>query len=293
MKLLSLGSCFSSEIGERLDSAGCDICANPFGVLYNPASIASSLRLLASDYEFSEKDIVLRDPYYCSRKGSIPTAEDMKGHRSIAPCIGGYVSFYHHGSFTRPSKEEFLSNANEQLLKARGHFRNSEIIIVTFGTAWVFRHLERCIIVSNCHKHPAAKFRREFLSIDEIYALWAPLIQELGSTCDGKQRQWIFTVSPIRHLKDGLHGNQLSKSTLLMAIDRLQHEFGCITYFPSYEIMLDELRDYSWYEEDKMHPSQKAIDYIFDIFKKEINYKLSFTNWHESAKTKHNEKIFC
>jgi hypothetical protein len=305
-KILSIGSCFSAEIGEKMKNASYDIFINPFGVLYNPASIATSLRLLSSDYLFSEKDIVLRDPLYHSRKKAslsdttLPDADDaaekhrpiapcsprpdatlcvtndaFEKHLPIAPCIGGFVSFFHHGSFTRPDKKEFLANANAELLKAREYFAEASTVIITYGTAWVFRHIERDIIVSNCHKHPASEFRREVLPIEEIVALTSPIIREQGFTRDGRKRQWIFTVSPIRYTKEGLHGNQISKATLLLAIDRLEKEFPeQISYFPSYEIMIDTLRDFSWYDQDTLHPSEAAVNYIYE----------SFINQRESAK---------
>ena len=133
--------------------------------------------------------------------------------------------------------------------------------IITFGTAWVFRHLERDIIVSNCHKHPAWEFRRERLSVEDIVSLWAPVLERFGD------RHFILTVSPIRHLKDGLHGNQLSKATLLLAEDILVRTCPNAEYFPSYEIIIDELRDRTWFETDGAHPTQAAVDIVWDRFK--------------------------
>lgn len=255
--ITSLGSCFANEIGTKMQEAGYNISNNPFGVLFNPASIASSLNRLKSGDIFTKEDIILRDPNYGASK-SIKTPTT---HRPIAGCTQGYNSFYHHGSFSKASPEEFLENANEKLNQAKKHYQNSEHIIITFGTAWVYRHIEKGIIVSNCHKHLASAFLREFLSIEEILNLFRPILtQEKG-------KNWIFTLSPIRHLKDGLHDNQLSKATLLLAIDQLCKEFPNTSYFPSYEIVLDELRDYRHFAPDLVHPSEETIDYIWKKWK--------------------------
>lgn len=179
-----------------------------------------------------------------------------------------YASFYHHSSFAAPSPEIFLLNANRSFHEASAHFAASSWVIVTFGTAWVFRHLEKDIIVSNCHKRPACEFHREALSVEEIYNLFAPILS--GKFAQGAKlasKRWIFTVSPIRHLADTLHGNQLSKATLLMAVDRLCRDFSNACYFPAYEIVLDELRDYKYFAEDRVHPSEDAVNYVWERFK--------------------------
>jgi len=271
--ILSLGSCFSTEVGQRLKDGGRDILINPFGVLYNPASIANSVKMLSDPaFRFTATDVIERDPYYCAKRnakaapempqavGVAATPEPATVHRPVAPCIGGYTSFCHHGSFTRPTPEEFLRDANAALTEVQEYWQKARTVIITFGTAWVFRHIERNMIVSNCHKHRADEFKRERLTVEEINGRWNPIIEE-------SDKQWIFTVSPIRHLKDGLHGNQISKSTLILACDELtvRHP-GKARYFPSYEIMMDELRDYRWYKDDKIHPSEEAVDYITDKF---------------------------
>lgn len=266
--VLSLGSCFSAEIGQRLKDDGCDILVNPFGVLYNPASIAASVKFLSdAGFRFTEGDVTERDPCYFAgrhrkKNDSAFGNTDVSGHpphdshRPIAPCTGGYTSFHHHGSFTRPTAEEFLRSANESLDAARAFFSGARTIVVTFGTAWVFRHLERNIIVSNCHKHRPDEFRRERLSVADITGLWRPILER-------SEKKWIFTVSPIRHLKDGLHGSRVSKAILLLACDELCTMFpDKSSYFPSYEIMTDELRDYRWYASDGVHPSEEAVNLI-------------------------------
>ncbi len=282
-RIMLLGSCFATEIGRYLTDSGLDICTNPFGVLYNPASIAASLRRLMDGTPFTAEDVIPRDTNpvkkpaveatpsdgntqaetidpnpACSDSGTSPR---QTAHRPIAPDGGGFVSFSHHGSFARATGEEFLDNANSALRQATDYLRTSQWVIITFGTAWVYRHLERDVIVSNCHKHPAWEFRREFLSVEEIVSIWSGLIESMPD------KQFIFTVSPVRHRKDGMHGNALSKATLLLAIDRLTALFPDRTrYFPAYEIVLDELRDYSWFAEDGVHPSMNAIEIVCNKF---------------------------
>lgn len=230
-----MGSCFSTEVGSRLKEEGYNVHLNPFGILFNPASICSSLLRLESREPFERQDVIERDGQYCS--------------------------FFHHGCFRRPTPQEFLDNANKALRESADFFDTCSTVILTFGTAWVFRHLERNIIVSNCHKVPAREFRRERLEVEEIVNMLSPVMER------HRDKKWIFTVSPIRHLADGAHGNQVSKATLLLAIEGLRKRFpDCTGYFPAYEIMLDELRDYSWYAEDMVHPSQEAVERIYSRF---------------------------
>ena len=259
---VSLGSCFSAEIGRRMSEAGYRMCVNPFGVLYNPASVASSLLRLADGRPFEQEDVIPRDTNPV-REGRRPRPVSPD-HRPIAPDGGGYVSFWHHGSFARKTPEEFLDNANRALAEASAAFLQAATVIVTFGTSWVFRHMERDMIVSNCHKHPASEFLRVHMSVEETVSLWSPILSRFGD------KRFILTVSPIRHLRDGFHGNQLSKATLLLSEDILVRSHPNAEYFPSYEIIIDELRDRSWFEADGAHPNQDAIDTVWQRFSEEI-----------------------
>ena len=266
--IVSIGSCFAMEMALRLENSGYSVCNNPFGVVYNPVSVANCVKFLTDGNAFTEEDVIARDtnPVKNDRKkrddsgcGTISQLPSV--HRQIAPDGGGYVSFYHHGSFARTSPGEFLADANAALLKSQTAFRTAKTVIVTFGTAWVYRHMEKGIIVSNCHKHPAWEFRRELLDVQSIYELWNGILGRLPD------KQWIFTVSPIRHKKDGMHGNQISKATLLLAVEQLCGAYSNARYFPAYEIVLDELRDYSYFKEDLVHPSDAAIEYVWDRVK--------------------------
>ena len=258
-KILVLGSCFADNIGIKMQQAGLNVCVNPFGTLYNPQTIRQSLDRLATGTLFTDADCV-----------------------EMGANAGLICSFSHHTSFARPTRQEFLDNANKRLAEARAFYHECNIIIITFGTAWVYKHGNDGI-VSNCLKRRADEFQRLKMTVSEISALYTNLLAQ-------SNKRFIFTVSPIRHLKDGAHGNQISKSTLLLAIDDIIHAnngdtplndgvldnpsndsilkkpFHKIEYFPSYEIVLDELRDYRFYAEDLTHPSNVAVNYIWERF---------------------------
>lgn len=245
-RIMMLGSCFSDSIGRQLSDFGFEVCVNPFGTLYNPVSILKSIEMLAGSRVFGRED--------CVQIG----AGDER-----------WCSFSHHTSFARASEEEFLADANEALAAARERFVSCNKIIVTLGTAWCFRNVASGAVVSNCLKRPAAEFVRERLSSAEV----TETLRKISELCPGKQ--FIFTVSPIRHFRDGAHGNQISKSALLLGIDDFlcgcpvdlsMDPFYPADYFPAYEIMMDELRDYRFYAEDMCHPSQQAVDYIRERF---------------------------
>ena len=267
-KILMIGSCFSDSIGQHLKDYGFNVMVNPFGTLYNPISILRSIERLSG------------------RKATDPVtdASATYGQFTEEDCvrIGAgeqrWCSFSHHTSFARAGKEEFLENANARLQEARDFFASCDKVIITLGTSWCFRHTGTGNIVSNCLKHPAAEFVRERLSAAEVTDALRQIADLCGiySPAVGiKPKQLIFTVSPIRHFKDGAHGNQISKSALLLGID----DFLCglpvdlsmdphyhADYFPAYEIVMDELRDYRFYAEDMCHPSQQTVAYIRDRF---------------------------
>jgi len=238
-RIMMLGSCFSDNIGGQLVNFGFNVCINPFGTLYNPVSLLQSIKLLVSDRMFVVEDAV-----------------DMGAGSGL------YCSFSHHTSFARPSAEEFINDANEALTKARAFFKDCNKVIITLGTSWCFRHLESDRIVSNCLKRPGGEFRRERLSVQEV----TDALTRIMGMCP--EKDFIFTVSPIRHFKDGAHGNQISKAGLILGIEEaINANTGRkADYFPAYEIMMDELRDYRFYAEDMCHPSAQAVDYIRERF---------------------------
>ena len=247
-KIMMLGSCFSENIGVQLKNFGFDVCVNPFGVLYNPVSILNSVERMLTKKPFGLED--------CIQIGAGDTR---------------FCSFSHHTSFAREDAEAFITEANAALEKAAEDFRKCNKVIITLGTSWCFRHLERDFIVSNCLKRPAAEFRRERLRVQET----ADALQRIIDLCAERaaedpgfvSKEFIFTVSPIRHFKDGAHGNQISKSTLLLGIEEVvANAENSADYFPAYEIVMDELRDYRFYAEDMCHPSSQAVDYIRERF---------------------------
>lgn len=236
-RITVIGSCFADNVGKKMEEAGFDVFINPFGTLYNPQSIANSLERLVSCREFTATD--------CEPMGS---------------GAGLICSFSHHTSFARKSEEEFLENANARLREASSFYRTSTKVIVTLGTSWCYRHIAGDMVVSNCLKRDAREFSRELMSPETT-------VEVLSKAIAASDAVFFLTVSPIRHLKDGAHGNQLSKAALLLAEDELCRRFpGRCIYFPSYEIMLDELRDYRFYAEDMIHPSDQAVGYIWERF---------------------------
>ena len=234
-RLLFLGSCFADEIGSICKGLGFDTLVNPFGVLFNPASICQTIERLESGKDFTKNDVIE---------------------------VGGefYCTFSHNTEFWNPSPEKLLETVNGSLALARQHFTQAKWIIISLGTSWIYRHKQSGIIVSNCHKLPSQLFQREFLTTEQSTELLLQLIEK------HIDKQFIFTVSPLRHLKDGLHENQISKAALLLAVDEICKRFGNAHYFSAYEILLDELRDYRFYKEDMIHPTEQAVRYIWERF---------------------------
>lgn len=234
-----LGSCFADEIAEQMEQRYLAVTRNPFGTLYNPLSIAQALQMTA-----------------------IPPLVEHDGL---------WHSMAHHGAFSRSTKEEAEKAVRSSIETMQRALEEANVVIVTFGTAWVYEQSvgsgqqsvgsgQQSVVVGNCHKMPAECFTRRRLTAEEIIAAWQPIIERYAD------KHWIFTVSPIRHVKDGLHENQLSKATLLQAVDVISNQYAAVSYFPSYEIMLDELRDYRFYADDLVHPSSLAVQYIWERF---------------------------
>lgn len=234
-----LGSCFTDNIGGCLLGGGFPACVNPCGTLYNPASIASALL-----------DILYERPY---------TRDDLFQHEGL------WHSWSHHSRFSGPDPDAVVEHINKSQAEASKALSKASALFITFGTSWIFRLTEEGRVVANCHKKPATLFQREMLNTQKVYGLWKKMLRELQARYPALKT--VFTVSPIRHLADGAHGNQASKSTLLLAIDQLTQEFKDTSlYFPAYEIMMDDLRDYRFYAADMLHPSPVAIAYIYDKF---------------------------
>lgn len=233
--LLFLGSCFADEVGGLCRGLGFNVMVNPFGVLYNPFSIANALHRLHSGKPFTHNEVVRAgEEFYCT--------------------------FSHNTEFWKPSEEALLSQVNQALEEASAHFKQAKWVVVSLGTAWVYRYRETLEVVANCHKIPSQQFDRFCLSVPQTVTVLSDVVKL------HPDKQFIFTVSPLRHLKDGLHENQLSKSTLLLAVDQVCNDFSNAHYFPAYEIVMDELRDYRFYKEDMIHPTDQAVHYIWERF---------------------------
>lgn len=234
-KILLVGSCFADSIGQMMAQRELNVTCNPFGTLYNPLSIAQAINAKISKCENEKIPLIYHD--------------------------GLWHSMAHHGAFSRPTREEAEEAVRQSIQNMQRALEEATVVIITFGTAWVYQMandkspITNDSVVANCHKMPEQWFTRRRLTVDEIVRTWMLI------TARYPDKHWLFTVSPIRHIRDGLHENQLSKATLLMAVEQLNH-----AYFPSYEIMLDELRDYRFYADDLVHPSQMAVEYIWERF---------------------------
>jgi hypothetical protein len=237
-QLLLMGSCFAENMGKKFEYFKFQAKVNPFGIIFNPVSIEKLLDRVVNQKPFTDKDVFLQnDLWHC---------------------------FEVHSELSNPNKEALLIHLNELLNQT--HFQISKLthFQITYGTSWVYRHKLSNEIVANCHKMPQKEFEKELLSVDQIQSSiqnTIALVQTINPAC-----HFIFTISPVRHTKDGFIENQQSKAHLITALHASSSQFPTSNYFPSYEIMMDELRDYRFYAEDMLHPNQTAIDYIWICF---------------------------
>jgi hypothetical protein len=235
-KVMALGSCFAENMSEKLEYFKFQNTVNPFGIIFNSVSIEKLVNRIVNKIEFTEMDIFF--------------------HNDLWHC------YEVHSKLSNPNKEKFLKELNLLIFQSFNSLIQTSHIIITYGTSWVYKNIESNEIVANCHKVPQKQFTKEILSIENIEKSiqnTIALIQKVNPNCN-----FIFTVSPVRHIKDGFVDNTLSKSNLISAIHNSQ--FTTHNYFPSYEIMMDELRDYRFYASDMLHPNQTAIDYIWERF---------------------------
>ena len=232
-KIFALGSCFAENISERLSRAKFAIASNPFGVLFNPASIANAIERLSVGRAFAVCDVT-----------------------AGREC---YFSFDAHSSLDGKTNTEAFANLNRAVAQGTRSLAESDWVILTFGTAWVYEKEGR--VVANCHKQPAAEFVRRRLTVEEIVERYSQLFE--GAL---REKKVILTVSPVRHIGDGLQENCVSKATLRLAVEELVAKYENAHYFPSYEILIDDLRDYRYYADDLAHPSKMAVDYVWERF---------------------------
>jgi len=237
-KLLLIGSCFSENISKKLAYNKFDVASNPFGILFNPKALETLILNSLNEKIYTEKDVfLLNERWHC---------------------------FDAHSDLNATDKNELISNLNYAVKSTNKQLKEATHIIITLGTSWTYRFTETNAIVGNCHKVPQKKFAKELLSIDEISASLKNICQRISAI--NPKATVIFTVSPVRHIKDGFVENSLSKAHLISAIHKTLGEVNG-NYFPSYEIMMDDLRDYRFYNSDMIHPNETAIDYIWEHFK--------------------------
>ena len=241
-KIVSLGSCFAVNMGDKFDYFKFQNTTNPFGILFHPLAIEKLIDFAVFQKYFTEKDVFFHNErWHC---------------------------FDVHSDLSNSNKEDLIANLNRIVTSLKIKLQDASHIIITYGTSWVYRNIATDMIVANCHKVPQAAFSKEILSVETIKKSMQntlDLIQKINPNVN-----FIFTVSPVRHLKDGFVENQLSKAHLITAIHQILQSAICnlqsANYFPSYEIMMDELRDYRFYAEDMIHPNSVAIDYIWQRF---------------------------
>jgi len=236
--ILLVGSCFSDNIGSKLKRYRFNCSINPFGVLFNPMSILNCLQRIQHKSLFTEDELM--------------------------EFSGKWLSLDHHSSFSKSSKGECLSFINTNIANNHEYFKDESVLLITFGTAWVYEWEDTERIVGNCHKIPQNRFKKRLLKVDEIVEQYTSFLNLIKENYEGLKV--IFTVSPVRHLKDGMRENQVSKSVLHLSVDQLNKAFDNTFYFPSYEILMDDLRDYRFYKSDLLHPNQMAVDYVWERF---------------------------
>ena len=238
-RILSLGSCFAQNISEKLSFFKFQNTANPFGIIFNPIAIERIVERSVNQEFYTEKDIFF--------------------HNEMWHC------FEVHSKLSALSKDLFLENLNHLLKTTFSELQTISHCIITLGTSWIYRNNHSANVVANCHKIPQNQFTKELLSTATISKSIANTINLIESV--NEKVRFIFTISPVRHLKDGFIENNVSKSNLITSLFKIIEDNAALDYFPSYEILLDELRDYRFYANDMLHPSQIAIEYIWKKFR--------------------------
>lgn len=236
-KIFTIGSCFADEIGNHLKEYEFSTVNNPFGILFNPVSIFDALE--------SSLNQTINDDLFVERNGN-------------------WFHFDHHSSLSATTKEDLKSKLAACQLQTKGDLLNADVLIVTLGTAWVYKHIKTNQYVANCHKIQQTEFQKELMNLEELKKWCHSFFTSLFSK--NNKLKVILTVSPVRHIKDGLYENNLSKSVLLLLTNFLKNNFENINYFPAYELVIDDLRDYRFYKEDMIHPTSQAIEYVFGKF---------------------------
>jgi hypothetical protein len=250
-----IGSCFAAEMGEQLEAGRMPVMINPAGAMYNPVSACNCLEMIVSNH-----------------KAGI---DDLYNYKGL------YLSFFHNTGFSSNDNAALIDMINRKTEASHKFLTSAKFLFITFGTARIYRLKESGMIVSNCHKLPSEYFSRELLTVEQISELWSAMLDRLHDAYP--DLRICFTVSPVRHWKDGAHANQVSKSVLILAIEKLLNHSSKPSYFPSYELLLDDLRDYRFYAGDMLHPSEKAVEYIREAFMGAYFDPETIRNWEEVA----------
>jgi len=255
-KVMFIGSCFASSMGSKFSEGRFPVLINPSGTVFNPVSVSKTLDTILSEKKTTPDDLFFYD--------------------------GLYLSFNHYTEFSSENPETLLDNINKASGEANSFLSKAKFLFITLGTSRVYRRKDNGEIVSNCHKIPADRFVSELLTVSDIVTIWNKQLDRLQTLFPGLKV--IFTISPVRHLKDSAHGNQISKAVLLLAVEELLKHNIAPQYFPAYEILMDDLRDYRYYSDDMIHPSSTAIDYIWKLFSEAFLETASLKIWKEAAK---------
>lgn len=237
-KLTLMGSCFTENMGARLQEHKIDALVNPFGILFNPFSIMNALERMLNERTYAEEELVQTGEHW--------------------------ASLDHHGRFNASKPKEALEHINRSLMEGRSQLLASDVIFITLGSAWVYEHLDTGHTVANCHKIPNKAFKKRLLTHQEVHLILRHIPDFLKAK--GINAEVVFTVSPVRHWKDGAVENQRSKAHLISAVHQVVEAYERCHYFPAYEMQMDDLRDYRFYANDMLHPNSQAIDYIWEGF---------------------------
>lgn len=236
--IMLCGSCFVENIGKKLENACFDVMINPAGVLFNPESLATNLEDIIENRQHTTDSLIFHN--------------------------GLYHSLFHHSCFSQPDANACIQQINQTTTDAHHFLKRCNYLIITFGTAWIYRHKMRNVVVSGCHKIPQQQFDKQLMTVNEITQRFSDTIAKLSDF--NPKLKIIFTISPVRHIKDGIVENQQSKATLILSVKQLTERFSNSIYFPAYELLMDDLRDYRFYASDMLHPSETAIEYIWKYF---------------------------
>jgi hypothetical protein len=255
-RVMFIGSCFASSIGEQMRRGKMRVMINPSGTVYNPVSVCNTLDSITAGQEFTKDNLHFYE--------------------------GVWLSFYHYTDFSSESPDKSLLKINSRMKEASLFLKSTDFLFITLGTARIYRWKKTGQVVSNCHKIPSGEFSQELLTVKDIVDLWSRQLDRLSTLYPGIKV--IFSISPVRHLKDGPHNNQVSKSVLFLALEELLGHSSKPGYFPAYELLMDDLRDYRFYSEDMIHPSDAAINYIWNAFSSSYLDAATLKIWNEALK---------